>query len=282
MNLDKIIPKDGPSIGEVEKYVKKYSNELIVIKCGGSVLLDENLFNRFIEDISVINKLGLSAIVVHGGGKNIKKKLDQFKIEAKFIEGLRVTDEKTIKIVEESLIELNNEIISKLKDKNCEGIEFSPSKNNIIFVNSISEELMYVGNPKEIRSDQILEQVKKNKVPIIIPMGKGKDNKNYNINADSVATFIAKKINARRLILMTDVEGVLDKDKKLILEINSKTANNMINDGSISGGMIVKINSCVDAVNNGVTGVVIVDGRKPRSILFEIFSDKGAGTLIRK
>ena len=117
---------------------------------------------------------------------------------------------------------------------------------------------MYVGNPKEIRSDQILEQVKKNKVPIIIPMGKGKDNKNYNINADSVATFIAKKINARRLLLLTDVEGVLDKDKKLILEINSKTANNMINDGSISGGMIVKINSCIDAVNNGVTGVVIV------------------------
>ena len=282
MKLENLLPKDGPSINEVNKYINKYKNDLIVVKCGGSCLLDKNLFDQLIEDISIINKLGLKVIVVHGGGKNIKKKLDDAKLETKFINGLRVTDEKTINIVEEALIELNNEIISKLKDKNCEGIEFSPSKNNIIFVNSISEELMYVGNPKEIRSDQILEQVKKNKVPIIIPMGKGKDNKNYNINADSVATFIAKKINARRLLLMTDVEGVLDKDKKLILEINSKTANNMINDGSISGGMIVKINSCIDAVNNGVTGVVIVDGRKPRSILFEIFSDKGAGTLIRK
>ena len=282
MKLEKLLPKDGPSINEVNKYIDKYKNDLIIIKCGGSCLLDKNLFDQLIEDISIINKLGLKVIVVHGGGKNIKKKLDDAKLETKFINGLRVTDEKIINIVEEALIELNNEIISKLKDKNCEGIEFSPSKNNIIFVNSISEELMYVGNPKEIRSDQILEQVKKNKVPIIIPMGKGKDNKNYNINADSVATFIAKKINARRLLLMTDVEGVLDKDKKLILEINSKTANNMINDGSISGGMIVKINSCIDAVNNGVTGVVIVDGRKPRSILFEIFSDKGAGTLIRK
>ena len=282
MKLEKLLPKDGPSINEVNKYINKYKNDLIVVKCGGSCLLDKNLFDQLIEDISIINKLGLKVIVVHGGGKNIKKKLDDAKLETKFINGLRVTDEKIINIVEEALIELNNEIISKLKDKNCEGIEFSPSKNNIIFVNSISEELMYVGNPKEIRSDQILEQVKKNKVPIIIPMGKGKDNKNYNINADSVATFIAKKINARRLLLMTDVEGVLDKDKKLILEINSKTANNMINDGSISGGMIVKINSCIDAVNNGVTGVVIVDGRKPRSILFEIFSDKGAGTLIRK
>tara|TARA_B100000965_G_scaffold292124_1_gene249950 strand:+ start:34 stop:882 length:849 start_codon:yes stop_codon:yes gene_type:complete len=282
MKLENLLPKDGPSINEVNKYINKYKNDLIVVKCGGSCLLDKNLFDQLIEDISIINKLGLKVIVVHGGGKNIKKKLDDAKLETKFINGLRVTDEKIINIVEEALIELNNEIISKLKDKNCEGIEFSPSKNNIIFVNSISEELMYVGNPKEIRSDQILEQVKKNKVPIIIPMGKGKDNKNYNINADSVATFIAKKINARRLLLMTDVEGVLDKDKKLILEINSKTANNMINDGSISGGMIVKINSCIDAVNNGVTGVVIVDGRKPRSILFEIFSDKGAGTLIRK
>ena len=282
MKLENLLPKDGPSINEVNKYIDKYKNDLIVVKCGGSCLLDKNLFDQLIEDISIINKLGLKIIVVHGGGKNIRKKLNEAKLETKFINGLRVTDEKTINIVEEALIELNNEIISKLKDKNCEGIEFSPNKNNIIIVNSINDELMYVGNPKEIRSDQMLEQVKKNKVPVIIPMGKGKDNKNYNINADSMATFIAKKINARRLLLMTDVEGVLDKDKKLILEINSKTANNMINDGSISGGMIVKINSCIDAVNNGVTGVVIVDGRKPRSILFEIFSDKGAGTLIRK
>ena len=282
MKLENLLPKDGPSINEVNKYIDKYKNDLIVVKCGGSCLLDKNLFDQLIEDISIINKLGLKVIVVHGGGKNIKKKLDEAKLETKFINGLRVTDEKTIGIVEEALIQLNNEIISKLKDKNCEGIEFSPRKNNVIFVNSINDELMYVGNPNEIRSDQLIEQVKKNKVPIIIPMGKGEDNKNYNINADSAATFIAKKINARRLLLMTDVEGVLDKDKKLILEINSKTANNMINDGSISGGMIVKINSCIDAVNNGVTGVVIVDGRKPRSILFEIFSDKGAGTLIRK
>jgi len=282
MKLENLLPKDGPSINEVNKYIEKYKNDLIVVKCGGSCLLDKNLFDQLIEDISIINKLGLKIIVVHGGGKNIKKKLVEAKQVTKFINGLRVTDEKTINIVEEALIELNNEIISKLKDKNCEGIEFSPSKNNIIFVNSINEELKYVGNPKKILSDQMLEQVKKNKVPVIVPMGKGKNNKNYNINADSAATFIAKKINARRLLLMTDVEGVLDKDKKLILEINSKTANSMINDGSISGGMIVKINSCIDAVNNGVTGVVIVDGRKPRSILFEIFSDKGAGTLIRK
>jgi acetylglutamate kinase len=139
-----------------------------------------------------------------------------------------------------------------------------------------------VGNPKEIYIDQVLQQVEMKKIPIIVPMGKDKENKCYNINADTAAGAIAKKINARRLLLMTDVEGVLDKDKKLISEINSEKANKMINDESISGGMIPKINTCIDAVNNGVAGVVIVDGRKPHSILFEIFSDKGSGTLIRK
>tara|TARA_B100000029_G_scaffold33902_1_gene32032 strand:+ start:471 stop:1319 length:849 start_codon:yes stop_codon:yes gene_type:complete len=282
MEIENLLPADGPSINEVNKYINKYKKDLIVVKCGGSCLLDKNLFDQLIEDISIINKLGLKVIVVHGGGKNIKKKLDEAKLETKFINGLRVTDEKTIKIVEESLIELNNEIISKLKSKNCKGVEFSPKQKNIIFVNRINDQLMYVGNPKEIDSDQILQQIEKNNVPIIVPMGKDVKNNNYNINADTAAGAIAKKINARRLLLMTDVEGVLDKDKKLITEINSEAADNMIKNESISGGMIPKINTCIDAVNNGVTGVVIVDGRKPHSILFEIFSDKGAGTLIRK
>ena len=282
MEIENLLPADGPSINEVNKYINKYKKDLIVVKCGGSCLLDKNLFDQLIEDISIINKLGLKVIVVHGGGKNIKKKLDEAKLETKFINGLRVTDEKTIKIVEESLIELNNEIISKLKSKNCKGVEFSPKQKNIIFVDRINDQLMYVGNPKEIDSDQILQQIEKNNVPIIVPMGKDVKNNNYNINADTAAGAIAKKINARRLLLMTDVEGVLDKDKKLITEINSEAADNMIKNESISGGMIPKINTCIDAVNNGVTGVVIVDGRKPHSILFEIFSDKGAGTLIRK
>ncbi len=282
MNLEKIIPKDGPSIEEVEKYVKKYSNELIVIKCGGSVLLDENLFNQLIENIAIINKLGLSAIVVHGGGKNIKKKLNQNNIETKFIDGLRVTDEKTIKIVEEALLELNTEILNNINDKNAKAQSITPKNGNIIKIIPEKKELGFVGSPKEVNKEIILNIVKEKKVPIVVPLGIGDDGKMYNINADVVAAAIAKEINSRRLILMTDVEGVLDKDKKLISEINSKTANNMINDQSISGGMIPKIKTCIDAVNNGVTGVVIVDGRRQNSILFEIFSDKGAGTLIRK
>ena len=282
MNLEKIIPEDGPSIEEVKKYVKKYSNELIVIKCGGSVLLDENLFNQFIEDISVINKLGLSAIVVHGGGKNIKKKLDQHNIESKFINGLRVTNEKTIKIVEEALLELNTEILNNINEKEANAQSITPKNGNIIKIIPEKKELGFVGTPKEINKEVLLSIVGEKKVPIIVPLGIGDDGKIYNINADVAAASIAKEINSRRLLLMTDVEGVLDKDKKLISEINSETAKDMINDQSISGGMIPKINTCIDAVNNGVTGVVIVDGRKQNSLLFEIFSDKGSGTLIRK
>ena len=282
MNLEKIIPKDGPSIEEVERYVKKYSNELIVIKCGGSVLLDENLFNQFIENIVVINKLGLSAIVVHGGGKNIKKKLDQNNIKSKFIDGLRITDEKTIKIVEEALLELNTEILNNINNKGANAKSVTPKNENLIKIIPEKKELGFVGAPKEINKEILLSIVKEKKIPIIVPLGIGDDGKIYNINADVAAAAIAKEINSRRLLLMTDVEGVLDKDKKLISEINSETANNMINDQSISCGMIPKINTCIDAINNGVIGVVIVDGRRQNSLLFEIFSDKGAGTLIKK
>ena len=282
MKLENILPKNGPSIEEVKKYIEKYNNEIIVIKCGGSVLLKENLFEQFINDVSILNQLKINIIVVHGGGKNIKKKLDDRNIESKFIDGLRITDEKTIIIVEQALIELNLDIVQKLKDKNCNAETISTKINNIIFVLPEKKDLKFVGIPKDINESILLDLLRNNKVPVVIPMGIGTDNNIYNINADIAAGAIAKKLNSRRLLLMTDVEGVLDKKKKVISEINSKMAMQMINEKIIDGGMIPKVNTCLDAVNNGVTGVVIVDGRKPHSILFELFSDKGAGTLIRK
>ena len=282
MELEKILPNNGPSIDEVKKYTTKYLNDIIVIKCGGSVLLEKNLFNQFIEDISVINKLGLSVVVVHGGGKNIQKKLDEHNLKSVFIDGLRVTDEKTIKIVEEALLELNFEILSEINNHHANSVSISPKKNNVIRVTPERKELGFVGTPTEIKKDTILEIINEKKIPLIVPMGIGEDNNIYNINADVAAGAIAKELNARRLLLMTDVEGVLDKSKNLISEINSSMANEMLENKTIEGGMIPKIKTCLDAVNNGVTGVVIVDGRKQHSILFEIFSDKGAGTLIRK
>ena len=211
-----------------------------------------------------------------------KKKLDQQNIESKFIDGLRVTDKIIIKVVDEALTELNLEIIKKLNTKKCKAQSITTKKNNVITTFPERKELGFVGNPKEVKKETLLAIIKKKEVPVIVPMGIGDDKNPYNINADIAAGAVAKTLNSRRLLLMTDVEGVLDKNKKLISEINSKIAKEMIKDGTIIGGMIPKINTCIDAVNNGVTGVVIVDGRRPHSILFELFSDKGAGTLIRK
>ena len=282
MELAKIIPKDGPNINEVEKYINKYESEVIVIKCGGSVLLEKKLFNQFIEDISIINKIGLSAIVVHGGGKNIKKKLDENNIETRFVKGLRVSDERTIHHIEEALLDLNTEIIQELKSKKSNVCSISPRDNNIINIVPENEELGYVGVPKKINKEKILKLINNQQIPIIAPLGLGDDEKVYNINADVAAGSIAKELNARRLLLMTDVEGVLDENQNLISEINLNLANEMLKNNVISGGMIPKINTCLDAISNGVRGVVIVDGRKAHSILYELFSDKGAGTLIRK
>ena len=282
MKIEEVIPKDGPSIDEVKKYIEKYKNDLIVIKYGGNVFIDRNIFNNFIEDISVLNKLGLSIVVIHGGGPRIKRELDKSNIQSKFIRGLRVTDEKIINIVENVLIDFNIDIVDSLKEKGTEAISINTKKNNIIEVIPESEELGFVGKPSKINSDIIKNILAKNMIPIISPLGIGKNNQTYNINGDTAAGAIAKSLKSRRLILMTNINGVLDKEKKLIEEITSSEILKMINDEIITEGMIPKINTCLDAVNNGVTGVVIVDGRKPHSILFEIFSDKGAGTLIRK
>ena len=281
MKIEDLLPIDGPSINEVNKYIDKYKNDLIVIKYGGNVFIDRNIFNNFIKDISVLNKLGLSIVVIHGGGPRIKRELDKSNIQSKFIKGLRVTDEKIINIVEDVLIDFNKDIVNSLKEKNTEAVSIHTKKNNVIEVVQESEELGFVGKPNKINNDIINNILEKNLVPIISPLGL-KDNQSYNINGDTAAGAIAKSLKARRLILMTNIEGVLDKNKKLIEEVTSSEILEMIEDETITGGMIPKINTCLDAVNNGVTGVVIVDGRKPHSILFEIFSDKGAGTLIRK
>ena len=282
MNLEKIIPKEGPSINEVKKYIEKYSNEIIVIKYGGNVFIDRNIFNNFISDISTLNKLGISIVVVHGGGPRIKRELDKSNIQTKFIRGLRVTDEKVINIVENVLIDFNNDIVDSLKEKGIKAISINTKENNVIEVVPESEELGFVGKPNKINNEIINKALEKNLIPIISPLGLGKDKQTFNINGDTAAGAIAKSLKSRRLLLMTNIEGVLDKNKKLISEINSADANEMINVGTISGGMIPKINTSLDAINNGVTGVAIVDARTPHACLFEIFTDKGAGTLIRK
>ena len=280
--LKKILPTDGPSIDEVKRYLEKYNDEYIVIKCGGSVLVNNELFNIFIKDISVLNKLGFIPIIVHGGGKRISNKLNELGIKSNFIKGLRVTEKETIEVVEQVLIEFNSEIIEALKKQQCDSQTINSRENNIMTVVQENTELGFVGTPSNINKSMIDKIVDKKKVPVIAPLGLDENNQTYNINADTAAGAIAKKIEARRLIIMSDVEGVLDSNKKLIPEINSESINELINSEIVTGGMIPKINNCLDVASNGVKGVVIIDGRKNHSLLFELLSDKGSGTLIRQ
>jgi len=275
-------PEKAPDINIVQKYIEKYKDEKIVIKYGGNVLIDRNVFNNFISDINVLNRLGLSVVVVHGGGPRIKRELDKKKIVSKFINGLRVTDKNIIDTVEEVLIDFNKDIANSLRKLGSQAAMFHTKTENIIEVKPEREELGFVGIPNKINDSLIHNALNENKIPIIAPLGLGENEQTYNINGDTAASAIAKKLKSRRLILMTNVEGVYDDQKKLISEIKPLDLENLIKWKVVQGGMIPKIENCVDAVQNGVRGVVILDGRKPHSVLHEIFSDKGSGTLIRE
>ena len=279
--IKKIWPNNAPPISNIQKYVEKYKEDTIVIKYGGNVLIDREVFNNFILDIQILNRLGLSIVVVHGGGPRIKRELEKSNIESKFINGLRVTDQKIINIVEKVLIEFNKDIVESLNNKSSEATQLNSKTSSVINVVPENKELGFVGIPKRINTEIIKDLIKNNKIPVVAPLGLDKKNQVYNINGDTAAGAIAKSLKSRRLLLMTNVEGVLDNEKKLITEISSEKTLELIKNQTISGGMIPKINTCLDAVSNGVRGVVIMDGRKPHSILNEIFSDTGAGTLIR-
>ena len=279
--IKKLWPNSAPPISNIQKYVEKYKEDKIVIKYGGNVLIDREVFNNFILDVQILNKLGLSIVVVHGGGPRIKRELEKSNIKSKFINGLRVTDQNIINIVEKVLIEFNKDIVESLNNKSSEATQINSKNRNVINVVPENKELGFVGIPKRINTEIIEHLIRNNKIPVVAPLGLDEKNQVYNINGDTAAGAIAKSLKSRRLLLMTNVEGVLDKEKKLISEISSEKTLELIKDQTISGGMIPKINTCLDAVNNGVRGVVIMDGRKPHSILNEIFSDTGAGTLIR-
>ena len=282
MDLKKLLPENGPPIKEVSKYIEKYKNELIVIKYGGNVFIDRNIFDNFIADICLLNKLGLSIVVVHGGGPRIKRELDKSNIQSNFIRGLRVTDKRIIDIVERVLIDFNNDIVSSLEKMGSKAVSINTKKNNIIEVVSEAKELGFVGLPKKINNKILLDIIKQNRIPIVSPLGLDENNQTHNINGDTAAMAVAKSLKSRRLLLMTNVDGVLNKEKKLIAEISSSEILEMIKDETINSGMIPKVNACLTAVNNGVTAAGIINGTKQHSCLWEIFSDKGSGTLIRK
>jgi len=228
--VKKIWPSSAPNINNINKYVKKYQDETIVIKYGGNVLIDRSIFNNFINDIVILNKLGLSIIIVHGGGPRIKLELEKSNIPTQFIKGLRVTDKNIINIVEKVLIELNNDIVNSLNAKGLKAVSINTKTKNIINVSPEDEKLGFVGAPKKINNEIIKDLIKNRQIPVVAPLGLGENNQTYNINGDTAAGAIAKSLKSRRLLLMTNVEGVLSKDKKLMTEISSTRILEMIKD----------------------------------------------------
>lgn len=287
--ISKVIKEISTSKKEINSNLKKYLNEIIVIKYGGSAMLDEKLSNNFFQNIQVLVSLGIKPIIIHGGGPQINEMLNKLNIKHKFFKGMRVTNKETLDIVEMVLSGIINKNISFcLSKKGVNALGLSGLDAKIIIAkkykkkNSLDPDLGFVGQPERINTKFLLELISKNIVPVIAPIGSNSKGTKFNINADLTAGFIASEIGARRLLMLTDVEGVKDKDNQLISELKVKDIKKLINQKIIYGGMIPKVRTCVEAVKGGIRASVILDGRVEHAILKELLSDKGIGTLFRK
>lgn len=275
-------------------YMRRYAGKTVVVKYGGHAMGDDALGEFFAQDVVLLKQVGINPIVVHGGGPQIGQMLDRLKIKSSFVDGLRVTDRETVEIVEMVLSgSINKQIVSSINAVGGLAIGLSGKDAGLIKAVKLERrqesdsniekvlDLGFVGEPRRINA-KVLETFERSDIiPVIAPIGVGDDGATYNINADTVAGAVAAAVKAARLLLLTDVTGVLDKSKKLLTELSSEEALGLIADGTIQGGMIPKIETCLDAVEGGVEAAVIIDGRVPHAILLELFAE-GAGTLIRR
>ncbi|WP_316979699.1 acetylglutamate kinase [Shumkonia mesophila] len=286
--------EQAKTLSEALPYMRRHSGETFVIKYGGHAMGDETFAQLFARDVVLLKQVGINPIVVHGGGPQIGDMLERLKIKSEFIEGLRVTDQATVEIVEMVLSgSINKQIVTHINEAGGLAVGLSGKDGNLIRAEKLRRtvrdtdsnierilDLGLVGEPKEISPDILDVFEQSDIIPVIAPIGVGANGETLNINADTVAGAIAAAVGAVRLIMLTDVVGVLGKDGNLIPELTLAEARNLIKTGVISGGMIPKIKTCMSAVEEGVAGAVIVDGRVPHAILLEIFTDHGAGTLI--
>jgi acetylglutamate kinase len=294
--MKKQIPNTASVLIEALPYIQKFSNETIVLKYGGNAMVDEKLKKNFALDIILMKYVGLNPIVVHGGGPQIGDLLKSLSIESQFIDGMRVTDKQTMDVVEMVLVgKVNKEIVSLINQNGGNSVGLSGKDGKLITAKKLKyvkdkgkdqpPEIIDIGMVGEITSinNRILKSMIDSQfIPVIAPVGVGKKGETYNINADIVAGSIAASLNARKLILLTDREGVLDKQGNLISTINMREVDQLISNETIKGGMIPKINCCVKALQNGVKKAHIIDGRKQHAILLEIFTKGGIGTEIIK
>ncbi len=279
---------------EALPYIQRFFNKTIIIKYGGHAMEDEELKVSFIRDVILLNYIGLRPVIVHGGGPQIDGMLEKIGIKSKFVEGMRVTDEETMSIVEMVLVgKINKELVSLINQHGGQAVGLSGMDGNIIRARKLwisrkgkdtaEKELLDIGLVGEVESvnPELIENIRNNKwIPVIAPVGVGPEGEMYNINADLVAGKVAAALKAEKFILLTDVEGVLDSQKKLISTMNAEMANHYLREGIITGGMIPKVNCCLQALREGVKKTHIIDGRVKHAILLEIFTDEGIGTQI--
>ena len=270
-------------------YIQKFAGKTVVIKYGGNAMINEELKNQVMEDITLLKFIGLNPIVVHGGGPDISAALHEKGVQSRFVNGLRVTDEVTVKVAQQVLIgKTNKEIVSLLNQKGGKAIGVSGIDGSFIecekqkaIVDGDEVDIGYVGRIKSIKRN-ILDLLYNDQwIPVIAPIGTDEDGNSYNVNADTVASEVAMALGAEKLILLTDVEGIKDADGKVVYEATIHQINDMIEDGTISGGMIPKVQGCTQAIEGGVNSVHIIDGRIPHCLLLEIFTRTGIGSMIK-
>ncbi len=283
------------TLSEALPYMRSYAGETFVIKYGGHAMGDDELAELFARDVVLLKQVGINPIVVHGGGPQIGEMLARLKIKSSFIDGLRVTDRETVDIVEMVLSgSINKQVVAAVNKAGGTAVGLSGKDGGLIRARKLRHrdrktdsniekvlDLGFVGEPTKINADMLAALERSDIIPVIAPIGIGEDGETYNINADTVAGAVAAAVDAARLLMLTDVAGVLDKSGELLPEMASSRAKALIKNGTISGGMIPKVETCLGAVGKGVDAAVILDGRIPHALLLEIFTESGVGTLIR-
>ena len=280
MNRDWIATAE--TLSQALPYLQRYSGAIIVIKLGGHAMVSDEALETFARDVVLMRQVGINPVIVHGGGPMINSMLDKLNIESEFIDGKRVTDSETISVVEMVLSgNVNKKIVQAINKQDGRAVGLSGKDAKLINCVQDKPELGLVGTPKDVNPEVIFNLFENDMIPVIAPLGSGIDGETLNINGDTVSGAIAAALKADRLLLLTDVSGVQDKDGSIITELNSNQIKNWINDGIISGGMIPKTKTALMALKGGVRGVVILDGRVPNACLLELFTEHGAGSLIR-
>ena len=280
MNRDWIATAE--TLSQALPYLQRYSGAIIVIKLGGHAMVSDEALETFARDVVLMRQVGINPVIVHGGGPMINSMLDKLNIESEFIDGKRVTDSETISVVEMVLSgNVNKKIVQAINNQDGRAVGLSGKDAKLITCVQDKPELGLVGTPNDVNPEVIFNLFENDMIPVIAPLGSDIDGETLNINGDTVSGAIAAALKADRLLLLTDVSGVQDKDGSIITELNSNQIKNWINEGIISGGMIPKTETALMALEGGVRGVVILDGRVPNACLLELFTEHGAGSLIR-